>query len=538
MKLLIVEDEIYVRERLAEGIDWAAGQIDLVDAVSNGKEAVAILQNDHVDIIITDIQMPDMNGLELAGRVREAYPHIKVIILTGYDDFEYAREGIEHGVFKFLVKPVANEQLWEVVQGAKAVREDELREKHKLWMLEQRWQDHLPHLHDVFYKNWINGRYSLWELNKWSQALHLPIDGKSPWPIVVDMDPIPEESERFRVGDRPLVQFALFTVARDLFASRDCVIIQDDDGMTALIFLMPPQEPEEAYQAHVLHQINVLLSTIKDCLKLTASAGIGSPVADKLHLPHAYKQSRMALQERVVLGHEMIIHYRDDAVMKDTWSFLSDLEKELEMSIETGDEEAIKEKVERMMEAGFAEGMPVEDAKETLLRIMCLLARIVHSHGWALRETLGEEYEDFEQFNQLLTREQIHAWLQRMTLRISSAIISRRQSCTQIAVGEMMRFIQERLHDDQLSLYLVADKLYVNYSYLSRMFKKVTGESFSDYVLRLRMEKAKELLAQGGRVSLTAERVGYRHVNYFSKAFAKYWGIKPSEVYKPHMPNK
>ena len=111
MRLLIAEDEHYVRERIAEGIDWASGQVEVVAAVASGKEAVAIMQKEHLDIIITDIHMPDMTGLELAKKVKQEVPDIKVIILTGYDVFEYARESIEHQVFQYLVKPVSNETL-------------------------------------------------------------------------------------------------------------------------------------------------------------------------------------------------------------------------------------------------------------------------------------------------------------------------------------------------------------------------------------------------------------------------------------------
>ncbi|MCS7464303.1 AraC family transcriptional regulator [Paenibacillus doosanensis] len=97
---------------------------------------------------------------------------------------------------------------------------------------------------------------------------------------------------------------------------------------------------------------------------------------------------------------------------------------------------------------------------------------------------------------------------------------------------QVIRFTKERLHEEDLSLYLVAENMYVNYSYLSRTFKEVTGESYSDYMLRLRMEKAKELLAQGIKVYDAAGQAGYKHVNYFSKSFQKYGGMKPSDVNK------
>lgn len=532
MKLLIVEDEHHVRERLAEGIDWAAHQIELAGAAAGGKEAMAILQRDHIDLVLTDIYMPEMSGLALAGWIKERLPLVKVLILTGYDDFDYARESIDHGVFKYLVKPAENGEIVEAVLEAKEVREKELIEKHRLQVLESRWKEHLPRLREMFYKNWLNGRYSHWEIDRRSRDLQLSLAGLRFLPVLLDMDPIAGNNGRFQAGDRPLVQFLLYTIARDVLEGEECVVLQDDDGMTAVLFMESGAEPESVRFARVDRMINALLGTVKDCLKLTASAGIGSFVGDPPLLPQAFLQCRMALQERMIFGSGIVIPYKEAVSAHDSWVYMDDLEKQFELAIETGDSGRWQEVIREVMSEGFSVNKPVAEAKEVLWRLACLLARLIHTHGWTLRETLQDDCDDFEQFNRLLSREQIEEWLRRMAARISRTIAERRQSGTRIAMSDILRFIQERLHEEELSLYLVAEKMYISYSYLSRTFKEATGQSFSEYVLRLRMERAKELLAKGYRVYDAAEQTGYRHVNYFSKSFQKYWGIKPSEVHK------
>lgn len=532
MKLLIAEDEHHVRERLAEGIDWPGAGIELTGAVASGKEALALLAKERVDIVLTDIQMPEMSGLELARQLKQDDPQIKVIILTGYDDFEYARESIEYGVFKFLVKPAENELVLEAVLEAKARRERELREKHDMSALAQRWKEQLPHLREQFYKNWLNGRYSQWELEKRSADLELSLDAGRYVPVIVDMDPISERDSRFQVQDRPLAQFMLYTIACDVLADTSCVVLQEDDGMTAIIYFEPLAAEEAPLFANINKQITGLLGTVKDCLKLTASAGIGSAVPDKLLLPQSFRQSRMALQERLVLGGEVAISYRAEEAVRDAWLRLESWEKEFQVAIETGDSPKLTRLVQDVVASGFSSDKPVSEARELLWRIVCLMGRIVHTHGWTLRDTFQEDCDDFEQFAGLLSREQIGSWLTRMSARLSRTIAERRRTGTQLAMSEIVRFIQERLHDESLSLHLVAERMFINYSYLSRTFKETTGEAFSDYVLRLRMERAKELLANGLKVYDAAERVGYRHVNYFSKSFQRFWGIKPSDVYK------
>jgi len=482
MRLLIVEDEPFVRERIAEGIDWVSGNMDLVDAAGNGKEAVAILEREHLDLIITDINMPDMSGLELAQWVYTHAPHIKIIILTGHDDFEFARESIEYNVYKYLVKPVTNEHLWEVVQEVRQIHEQELHEKHKVSLIEQRWKEHLPYLQETFYKNWLSDRYSLWEIESRSHDLNIKLAYSQLWPILIDMDPISGENERFHARDRSLVQFSLFTLARDVFQHLQCIVFQDDEGMTAIVLFSPDSMSEEEWKIQVQQHLHELLNTVKGCLKLTASAGIGPLVSDKLLLPKAYKQCQMALQERIVLGNDMKIYYREDVPVYDTWVIVGDLEKELEISIETGNFEEMLQIIERIMELRFATGMSISSAKEVLLRIVCQLVRIVQAHGWTLQETLGEEYDKFEQYINLITRNQIAEWLYLMSSTISRSIAARRKTGTQISKSEVIQFIQNHLHEEELSLYLLADKLYVSYSYLSRTFKKMMGESFTEYV--------------------------------------------------------
>ncbi|MFD2330468.1 response regulator [Cohnella sp. GCM10020058] len=535
MNLLIVEDEYRVRERIALGIPWEAHGIEVAGAVENGREAIAAMREAHIDIVVTDIHMPDIDGLELAKLLKRDYAHAKVIILTGYDQFEYARESIDQGVFKYLVKPAENELILDTVLKAKQLREQELYDHHNLSQLERRWKEHLPRLRELFYKNWLNGRYSGWELAKRSEEIGFALQGKMLLSAVVDMDPTAGDDARFPSDERALLQFALFNIAKDVLADAEeeafeAIALQDDDGLTAVIFIASSAAGGEALRQLADQRLGKLLGTVKDCLKLTASVGIGAEVTDPALLPVAYKQCRMALQERIVLGRETIIRYRHDVPADASWLNLNDVEKEIEIAIETGSEGKRSELIAALMERGFSPGRQIADAKEMLLRITALLTRIVHAHGWSLRETLGADYADFMNFNQLLTKEQLMTWLERMMARISRSVAERRRSGTHVTVGEIMAYVEAHLGEEELSLYTVAAKLYINYSYASRIIKEVTGSSFSESVLRLRMEKAKALLAGGAKVYEAAEQVGYKHVNYFSKSFQKYWGIKPSDL--------
>ncbi|GGD94976.1 response regulator [Paenibacillus nasutitermitis] len=533
MRMLIVEDEYYVRDRVAEGIAWHIHQVEVVEAVSNGTEAIAVLLREHIDLIVTDINMPDMSGLELAKYTNEHFPDIKIIILTGYDSFEFAQESIQYNVHKYLIKPATNEELEEAVLEIKDVHEKELIEEHKLSLLQKSWGEHLPYLQQSFYKEWLYGRYSLWEIETKSEKLSIHLDFKYAWPMTIDMDPISETNTRFFNEDRALVQFSLYTLSRDIFQDMDGVVLQNNDGMTIVLLFCVEESELGVWKTKVNTHLEKLLSAVKDTMKLTASVGIGTIVNHNLHVAEAYKHSTMALRERIVLGNDVRIQYRHEVPQQDSWLVFDDLEKQLELAIEIEDLVKMNDIVYRIMELRFNEGVAAFEAKEILLRLINVFIRISHTHGWSMRDLLADKYQLFEEYQLLLSKNQIAEWLQKMAVIISMAISKRRKISTQISKAEIVQYINENLHEDTLSLYELSDRLYVNYSYLSRIFKKIIGESFSEYVLRLRMEKAKELLLAGYLVYDVAQQVGYKHVNYFSKLFAKYWnGIKPSEMKK------
>ncbi|AFH63398.1 response regulator [Paenibacillus caseinilyticus] len=531
MNLMIVEDEVGIRTRIAETIPWEAHGIEVVGLAENGVEALRLMECAQPDIVILDIQMPEMDGLTLARRIADSDPGIKMIILSGYEDFEYARSAMESGVLKYLIKPAGNEEIRAAVLEAASLVQRELQERLSREALQRRWESHLPRLRELFLGQWLAGAYSRWEIERRMTELLIEMKpGRLLAVAVLEPDPLVAGEERFRDGDSALLRFSLRSIAGEVVQDRETSIIQDLHGATVILLQSTEEEPQGDFQLRAGFTVTKVLSTMKDCLKITASAGISRTTADWEKLPVLYDQARKALQLRVVYGHHIAIPYGEEREGQDPLMPAPSDERDLEIGIGTGDTQKAEAALDRLLQDTVHQAATVEEVQDGLLLVMHTLLRIVRTLNWPLREAAGEDIVYFHDVGQLQTREQIRSCLQRIVGRLTAYAVRRTQPGSHKLIQKLLSLIEEEIGQQEISLHSIAGRFYVNKSYLSRLFKHEVGEPFSQYVLRRKMIRAKQVLAEGGQVQQAAQQVGYANIGFFSKVFHKYWGVLPSEV--------
>lgn len=530
MNLMIVEDEIGIRARMAGTIPWEENGIDVVALAENGSEALQMMERTRPDIIVLDIRMPEMDGLTLAKRIHESNEMVKMIILSGYEHFEYARSAMESGVLKYLIKPASNEEILQAVLEAAAILKSELEKRHNYEMLVSKWRNHLPRLQETFYNNCISGAFADWEYESRSKELLIPFEAERRLSVVVlEPDPL-IDGGRFRAEDTPLLQFSLRSIAFDVISGMDSELFQDAKGSTVIIFHSRQEEVPGEFQLRVSFTTTKVLSTLKECLKVTASAGISSIATGLQHLPMLYAQAQNALRKRVVYGHDLAIPYADELGEDDSANLtIASDERALETGIELGDIQIAEAALDRLLEKVFGHASAVEEVQEKLLYLMHGLLRVIREQQWNLRQMVGEDAVYFYSVLNLHSREQIQQTLHRIVRKITTHSQKRPQPSGHKLIQRLLVLVDEEIGQD-ISLNLIADRLYVNKSYLSRLFKHEVGESFSQYVLKRKMTLAKQFIQEGGQVGQAARQVGYINSGFFSKVFQKYWGVLPSEI--------
>lgn len=530
MNLLIVEDEVRLRNALANNIPWDKHGIEVVGQAGNGMEALRLIDRKKPEIILLDLQMPEMDGLTLARQLRQADPLLKIIVLSGHDDFAYAQEALGLGVMRYLLKPAGDEEILETVLEAADRLKSELEQRHNEDELKQKWKLHLPYLINEFFQGWLNGKYEPWEIEQKSKDLQLDLQKDAEYAVaVVDMDPLSEDETRFSKKDISLLQFSLSSIVKETLLTTPCWVSTEYAGCTVVVFQLDGNEEPGVALQKINAVTEKLLLTVRSCLRLSASAGISGITGGQEDMNKLYVQAVRALQNRIVLGYDLAIPYREEQGREPELSFQPNLEKALEIALETGEGDKAIETLTALWNGGMAKAETVEDMHEHILYFTSLFICMIQKQGWPVREVAGEDYVYFHNHLELAAKEQILFWLQRM-IRAYLAYASQRRKSTSHGMIKTILSLVENEIDQEMTLHAVADRLYVNSSYLSRLFKQETGKAFSTYVLERKMERAKAILQEGARVYDAAAGIGYRDVSYFTRVFRKYWGVTPGEV--------
>ena len=529
MNLMIVEDEIRILNSLVHNIPWDQHGIEVVATAENGLEALQLLERRKPDILLLDIEMPELDGLSVAERIAVESPEIRMIILSGHDDFGYAQRAVGLGVKRYLLKPAGEEEILKtVVETAEELRA-ELAERHNLAALQEKWRSRLPQLQETFLRSWMLDGYDGWELVRHAEELAIVLPPDSVYGAsVCSIDPLAESEQRFTAADLPLLAFALTSIARECVPATEGYVFPGGEGQTILLFVSLPGESDAELMKRMNVRCSRLLQVVKECLKVTASAGLGS-ASSLAEAPISYQQACRALRERAVYGHELAIPYL--AVKKDAPPVQLDtsFEKQLEIAIYMDTKERMIELVDAQLASLLERAGSAELVYEHLLYLSSSFIRLIQAQGWSLQQVLGEDYAYFLSLQTLQSREQIRAWSRRVTLQIREYAEEARRTTSHHLVRQVVEAVESGLEQD-LSLHALAEQLYVNSSYLSRLFKKETGTSFSIYVQERRMERARAMLQSGSKVYDAASAVGYRDISYFAKVFRKHWGAAPSEI--------
>ncbi|MDR6550878.1 response regulator [Paenibacillus qinlingensis] len=530
MNLLLVEDEVGIRTRIAEFIPWDQHGITIVGMAQNGIEALHIVKIKKVDIMLVDIQMPEMDGLTLAAEINKCHPQVCMIILSGYEQFEYAQKAVQLGVMKYLLKPARNEEILEAVLQAKQKIQSEQQERFNSISLREKWSYHLSALQSVFWNNWVTGQYAEWEILHKGGELQLQLPEDRLYQVgILAIDPLSDEDSRFSRSDESLLQFSIQSITKEVLENDACYVFQDSTGNTTVIFSQTELENEEVFCHRVNYSLTRLLSIVKECLKVTASAGIGQTARRLTDVARSYSQANAALQERVIYGHYVAIHSRDEKESADVRELPAAAIKKLTVALDMCSKELVLEAVEELLEEMIQPEQSIEEIQLQVLLLSSMLVQWMHGKGLLSKEVLGADLHYYLNNQELKSRRQIKEWLVRSLYAVLAYLDNQRTKGVNKLTSAVVAIIEANLHEN-LSLHTIAEKLFVNSSYLSRLFKMQTGQPFSQYVITKKMEKAKELLLQGDKVQDVASQVGYINVSYFSRTFAKIWGVLPSEL--------
>jgi len=539
-RILIVDDEPSVAESLELALPWEALGIEMVYKAYSGAEALDILSRYPVDIMLTDIRMPEMSGIELSSFVRARWKNTSVIFLTGYSDFDYARHAVEIQAANYILKPFRNDRVVEALRAVIAQKEREWQEKHSYRKAVYALEDNLPLLRSHLLENLLRGRaYAEEALARKLETLRLPFGADEPFGIILAR--LDEGFLHFGSDDLALMEYSIGNIAEELFRPY-FRLWHCKDEHEYLVFLLRPdrdavreslgtQPSEPALRQLTEKLVAELQSSVRNYLKGGISVMTGPWGAFPRDVRGAYQQSLHYFRSKIGREQELLFTYQDEAEgprsAPVTLNKLYEPPTLLQL-FELGKWEEAANKIDAILSEIEGLDGKSEYMLEAFWSISSAFARFAHKNGKPFAVWIGSEPGGpASGFPHSMV--QLDAWCRGMLGKLSAEMDRETRDSRGDLVRMVRLYVETHLSED-ISLQAISDHVNLNPSYLSRIYKLETGQSISDYIYGLRMEKAAHYLRSTGmKIYEITAKLGYQYAPYFIKVFKQHFGVTPQE---------
>ncbi|ULL13944.1 response regulator [Paenibacillus sp. H1-7] len=538
-RLLLVEDEEEVRESVIHEIDWAGCGFEVVDTAENGKEAAELFEKWMPDVVVTDIRMPFMDGLQLSEWIRSKYPTTRIIILTGFDEFEYAQKAVKMHIDEYVLKPFSSQELINALVKVKRLIDEETSRRENVQTLQEHYRQSLPVLREVFLGSLINRKLPKAEIEEKSLNYNIRLLGEGYVVSVLSMDN-PEAGEQALARgmsqslkyskDNELKLFAVLNISEEIVNKYGLGIVFIHGGNLVLL-TVADHEDRETIMKCTLTVLEEIRQSIEKYLKLSVTTGVGTVTADIANVSYSYKDAVLALDYRLILGNNRIICIDDvEQRMLEKLRFDELKEHALIRCIKVGTLQEMKELVDDLFHGIADTPVSFKDYQIYLLEMLTAILKAAKDSNVDLDTALGSAFHPFAEIHKLTNPQEAKQWIADLCTRMMTRIVTERQSSYKSLIDKAKEYVQGHYQESDISIQKVCGHLHISAGYFSGIFKKETKMTFVNYLMHIRMEAAKELLRTTDMKTFEiAEKVGYAEPNYFSFSFRKHVGVSPKE---------
>lgn len=533
IKVFLVEDEMVIRRGIKNSIDWEKEGYIFCGEASDGELAYPMIIKEKPDILITDIRMPFMDGLELCKLVKKELPNIKILILSGYDEFDYAKEAIRLGVTEYLLKPISSGKLLEALNGVSESIRREKEDKDLVHKYMEEMRENTEHEKQKFFEQMIAGNLSMADALETGKKYEMNLSAGM-YNLLLFRFTLGEENRK----SGELLGEAEYAIEK--LTERLEYVFEFQRGVEGWAFLLMADN-EEQMSERVKELSKDLEEIMKNYSTIAYFGGIGQPVARLRELEESFREAERALAARFTMELNRIISV-EDIRMAQNVDTLDDIEitsfgeiektrTMLEKFLNNGAEDEIDEFVDV-----YINELPEENLKSVLMRQYIIMDAyiVMMSFCEKIEGIEGEMQAQSEELKNSMktiqTLEEIKNYI-RMLLKkiigVRDTISGRRYSdIIEIAKDQ----IRKTYMSDEISLNTIAAEVGMSPSYFSSIFSKEMGKTFVEHLTEIRMDRAKELLmCSSMKTSEIGYEVGYKDPHYFSYIFKKTQNCTPKE---------
>lgn len=524
MRLMIVDDEQIIREGMSRLFCWQSLGYE-VRTADGFASALELAKSWFPDVVVTDIVMPQSDGLALVRSLKESLPSCVCILISGYNEFRYAQEAIELGAFRYLLKPVEPQELLDTLQEAQDYVATRSREQTRFAQIALRYDESLPILREHFLRSLVEGVYNGKNIRSEARELGCNLDFSSYLFAALSYDDSREfflRSARERAALDTANAMILEEFLEEIGAKAHCFQIKM--GITGIIIGLSAQL--ESVQAFSVLQ--KALSYIQRYLEVSVSATVSSLCKNEAEIRQGYLEVLRLMEYRPIMQSGRVIsseQLRSASTDANILSHYQDALDRLCLQIRSANEEGVSEALRHIG------GIMESHSHMTQHMLKTLLASSVVQLQQIMLET-GGLWLSMEDALSQNTAQAFMAFLQSTAGRALNCVSASQQSVSIGFVEQAKEFMQKNFHRQELNLAEIAAAIFVSPAHLSHTFSQTEGISVVDYLTHLRIDRAKLLLRESNLKSYEiALKVGYRDPQYFSTCFRKLVGVPPT-VYR------
>ena len=538
-KIIIADDEKEIRDGIIRRIDWQANGFQLVGDAANGQEAWELVELLRPDVVMTDIKMPFLNGLELGERIAAYMPLTKLVLFSGFDDFEYAKRAIKMNATEYILKPIDAKELGALLQKLKLQLDKEMDERRNVETLRQNYIQSLPILRQQFLTSLMEGKYpegkypeiKILEL---AQKYRVSLSG-SCWAVaVVRGEAVENGGQGSLSGSAELVPLSLQQIVTENLARLyDTVtFIYNDDLVIIAMF------HEKKNVLNFVDAMNGVCATVKDVLELSVTVGIGSVTSKLSQLRYSFEGAVNALEYRVLMGNKAIYIEDMEPDFSGGLEFDEEGYKELLSAIKVENAQTIRRIVDMMIDRFQKSRLPLQEYQSYMTELLSEFIKMVRAYQLDRRQVFGEDFKGYFHMQDYESMEDLGEWIYCISIRISSLIQRERKDSAKLLAEKTKEFVNLNFSKSDVSVEMLCSYLHVSPAYFSTIFKRETGMNFVTYLTEVRMREAEKLLnTTDDKTYVISLKVGYTEPNYFSYVFKKHFGVSPSK-YRANIQNK
>ncbi|WNS46416.1 response regulator [Paenibacillus sp. MMS20-IR301] len=538
-RVLIIDDEEPLREAINILGDWEGIGVSEVLEATNGKMGLEMLRREKFDLVLVDMKMPELSGAELLQIAEQEFPDSLLIVISGYNDFEYTRQAIRSKVVDYLLKPVNRTDLNNALRKAVGVLDAKRKRESEFINRNITLNMSLPKLKEKMYLSIIDRSFKTQ-----SNEAFLPLigaDGAGSHFAVGILRMLNLEQvlrERFH-EDRDLLHFAVTNVMNEntdgQFESFSFTSPKGEREFIAIFTMKGGYEADAAFLS--LHHMKKAASTLKELFGILCAGGMGEPCSDILSIAHSYGQAKEALDSIDLLSLKGSMILQGSQAMlkpaaKDNPSLTGRM-PQIRSSLESGNVNHARSICSEFIKKWQAAGsFTLAEADRVLQEFLFLLGEIAaqldavppqaRSSKDKGLQALGirSDFATFEQFEALLNH----------IFDLYAGEISRTLAGDRSSVLENIKAYIDNHYFEDIKISMFTDKYFLSREYLMKLFKGQYKYGIHEYVQKVRMDKAKALLSDPNlKIQDISEMLGYKDKNYFSKAFRNYYECSPSE---------